>query len=195
MRGSNDGLWDWNVLTDEVYYSPRFKELLGYADHEMDNVFASFEGRLHPDDRQETLDAVRVHLQESRPYDVQYRLRTKAGDYRWFRARGLAVRSEDGRATRMAGSITDITEQKRLQRRFELAVQASPAALLMTDAEGKIVLVNSECARQFGYQRGELLGEPIERLVPPRLRDAHARPWATHSGGSSSVRRRCATRT
>ncbi len=124
VRGSTDGLWDWNVLTDEVYYSPRFKELLGYAEHEFPNVFASFESRLHADDRRRTLAALRAHLDKRADYDVEYRLQTKAQGYRWFRARGQAIWDTAGRATRMAGSITDITAMKSAREAAEAANRA-----------------------------------------------------------------------
>lgn len=112
VRGSSDGIWDWNVLTNDMYYSPRFKELLGYEDHEIANVFSSLSSRLHGDDARMFTEAVEAHLTGRRPYDVEYRLRTKTGRYRWFRARGQAVWNEQGLAVRMAGSITDITEKR-----------------------------------------------------------------------------------
>src|SRR5262249_22556686 len=102
VRGSNDGLWDWNVENDEGDYSPRFKELIGYEDHEIENVFASFESRLHPDDHDRMMQALADHLERRVPYDVEYRLRTRSGAYRWFHARGQAVWDDRGKATRMA---------------------------------------------------------------------------------------------
>jgi PAS domain S-box-containing protein len=117
VRGSRDGLWDWNVLTNEVYYSPRMKEMLGYRPEEFPNVFASFESHLHPDDQSRTMTALSAHLTRRIPYDIEYRLRTKSGEYRWFHARGQALWDEAGSATRMAGSISDVTEQKRAERR------------------------------------------------------------------------------
>ncbi len=87
VAGSNDGLWDWDLLTSEVYYSPRFKELLGFGEDEFEHVFASFQTRLHPDDQERTMEEVRRHLVGRKPYDVEYRLQTKGGEYRWFRAR------------------------------------------------------------------------------------------------------------
>jgi two-component system, sensor histidine kinase and response regulator len=207
VRGSNDGIWDWNVLTGEVFYSARFKELIGYEDHEFSNVFASFESHLHPEDHAAIMTALREHLDGHAPYDVEYRLRTKAGEYRWFRARGQVIWDATGRgcekmglapsgngenpgksavakvpvpffsqprrATRMAGSITDVTDQKRLQQRFELAVQASPVALLMVDASGRIVLANQAAATLFDYPQDTLIGQPIETLVPDEFRARH----------------------
>jgi PAS domain S-box-containing protein len=124
VRGSTDGLWDWDVLTDEVYYSPRFKELLGYADAEFTNQFASFASRLHPEDRVSTLAALQDHLARRGDYDVEYRLLNKSQEYRWFRARGQAVWDEAGRATRMAGSITDITAMHAAREAAEAANRA-----------------------------------------------------------------------
>lgn len=112
VRGSSDGIWDWNVLTNDMYYSPRFKELLGYEDHEVANTFTSLVSRLHADDERDFKTAVDAHLGRNSPYDVEYRLRTKSGHYRWFRARGQAVWNEEGLPVRMAGSVTDITENK-----------------------------------------------------------------------------------
>src|SRR4051794_34859692 len=112
VRGTNDGIWDWDIRTGEVYYSPRFKELIGYSGREISNRFEEFESRLHPDDLKPTLDAVKAHLEEDVPYDVEYRLKCRDDAYRWFRARGRALRNSKGRPYRMAGSITDITESK-----------------------------------------------------------------------------------
>jgi two-component system, sensor histidine kinase and response regulator len=170
VRGSTDGIWDWNVLSNEVFYSPRFKELLGCEDHEMENVFASFESRLPPEDLERVHAALRAHFERRVPYDIEYRLRTKSGEYRWFRARGQAVWDLAGRATRMAGSISDITEQKRSQQRFELAVHASPVGLLIVDRSGTIRLVNARLEHEFGYRSEELVGKSVELLVPERLR-------------------------
>ncbi len=134
VSGSSDGLWDWNVLTNEVYYSPRFKTLMGYEDHEIDNVFESWETRLHADDRGPVLDAIRAHIEDRVPYDVEYRLRTKSGIDRWFRARGQAVWNDEGRATRMAGSITDITDRKLAEAQLRKTNQQLEAAREAADA-------------------------------------------------------------
>lgn len=173
VRGSTDGLWDWNVLSSEVFYSSRFKELLGYSHDEFPDVFESFESKLHPDDRDRIMDALDEHLKNHKPYDVQYRLMTKSNDYRWFRARGQAIWNDAGAAVRMAGSITDVTEEHRLRERFRLTVEASPVALLMVDRNGRILMSNSHCLSLFGYAEGELIGKPTEVLVPLRLRARH----------------------
>ncbi len=173
VRGSTDGLWDWNVPTAEVYYSPRMKELVGYSDNEFPNVFASFESHLHPDDHDWVLREVDAHLRHRKAYDVEYRLRTKSGKYRWFRARGQAIWNDAGQPQRMAGSITDVTEEHRLREWFRLAVEASPTALLMVHQDGRIQMANSCSLTLFGYSEAELIGQPIEILIPERFRAGH----------------------
>ena len=173
VRGSGAGLWDRNVLTGRVDFSPRFKEMLGFDVKEMEDTFAAFETRLHPEDRDRVLSAVRDHLERRVPYAVDYRLRTRSGEYRWFHARGQALWNEDGKATRMLGSITDITDRKRSEERFRGLVESSPDALVITDRGGVIVMVNAQTEQLFGYRREELIGQAVEILVPERSRGKH----------------------
>jgi PAS domain S-box-containing protein len=108
IQGTGEGIWDWNVLTNEAYHSSRFKELLGYEEHELKDQFDEFESRLHPEDLDQVRLALRQHLEQRVPFEVEYRLLTKSGRYRWFHARGQAVWTANGRAVRMLGSIADI---------------------------------------------------------------------------------------
>jgi len=112
VKGTSDGIWDWDLVTNDLWMAPRFKELLGYKDHELHSSLASWQSHLHPEDRATTMEYLRLHLEENKPYAVDYRLRTKSSEYRWFHARGVAVRNEDGTPVRMAGSIQDITRSK-----------------------------------------------------------------------------------
>lgn len=159
VRGSTDGLWDWNLLNDEVYYSPRFKQLLGYDDHEFANQFSSFQSVLHPNDSSGVMRAIESHLQERKPYDVEYRLKTRWGDYRWYRARGQAIWNEAGKATRMAGSITDITDRRAaedsLQHErflFQTLFDHLPDAIYFKDTSGRFTRVSASLARFLGEQ-------------------------------------------
>ena len=111
VAGSNDGIWDWDIRTNDVYYAPRFKELIGYGSDEFADNYRSFETHLHPDDLMSTLAKVREHLEHREPYDAEYRLRTKSGEQRWYRVRAQALWDERGDAVRMAGSIQDVTRR------------------------------------------------------------------------------------
>ncbi len=115
VAGSNEGIWDWDIASNDVYFAPRFKELLGFQPGELANDFDAWTRRLHPRDKDVTLAALRNHLETGQAYDVEYRLRCADGAYKWFRGRGLAVRDANGNPTRMAGSITDITNRKKAE--------------------------------------------------------------------------------
>ncbi|MHC4827291.1 MAG: GGDEF domain-containing protein [Planctomycetota bacterium] len=119
VQGTSDGLWDWDLQTNEVWYAARFKELLGYKESEFPNVLESLNSHLHPDDYHWTWKAVDDHLERGEPFDVEYRLRTKTEEYRWFRARAIAVRDQQGQPVRMAGSIQDITDRKEVIEQLE----------------------------------------------------------------------------
>jgi len=136
---TSDGTWDMVVNhadpanpNNPFWWSDQFRRLLGFrGEHDFPNVLSSWASRLHPDDRESTLAAFGRHLADRTgrtPYDVTYRLATKTREYRWFRARGETVRTADGTAIRVAGSLTDITESHRrehtldtLLTRFDLA--------------------------------------------------------------------------
>jgi len=113
VRGSSAGLWDWNILSNDVFLSPRFKQLLGYGGEELPSSFASFFSALHPDDRLPAKRALEAHFSRRRtPFQIELRLRARNGDYRWFYMGGEALADAKGKPYRMAGSIIDITARK-----------------------------------------------------------------------------------
>ena len=115
IRGTSDGLWDWNVIGGEHYISPRWKNLLGYDETELSDHRDYFSEFLHPDDAAAVRQALSRHFNAGQPFDIEFRLRTKQGEYRWFRSRGQAQRDAQGRPVRMAGAITDVTERRRTE--------------------------------------------------------------------------------
>ena len=115
---TNAGLFDWTVETGHVNYSPSVSALLGHAEGELEPSFHAFESRLHPADRERTLDGIRRHLAERVPYNTEFRARVASGDYHWFQCSGQAVWTADGTPTRLVGSIQDITERKEQEQRI-----------------------------------------------------------------------------
>jgi PAS domain S-box-containing protein len=122
LAGSTDGLWDWDLLSDTVFYSDRFREILGYSFDAFPGTIDSFRNHLHPDDADAIWTAIERHLQERVPYKIEYRLRTKSGEYLWFLARGQAIWNTEGKAIRMSGWIQDITERKQAELNLQVAL-------------------------------------------------------------------------
>jgi len=116
IAGSNEGIWDWDRVADQVYFSPRWKEIIGYGDHELRNDLEEWRDRIHPEDRERVL-AVNNQFFESDAshFVVEYRLLHKDGTYRWIMGRGTCLRDKDGVPYRMAGSHADITERKAME--------------------------------------------------------------------------------
>jgi diguanylate cyclase (GGDEF)-like protein/PAS domain S-box-containing protein len=113
VRGANDGLWDWNLKTNVIYFSPRWKEMLGWEEQEIANDPAEWFNRLHPEEVDHVRAALDAHIDGRHGhFETEHRMLHRDGAYRWMRSRGLAVRDQAGAAYRMAGSQTDITEGK-----------------------------------------------------------------------------------
>ncbi|HYH18808.1 MAG TPA: EAL domain-containing protein [Azospirillum sp.] len=118
-RGANDGLWDWTLADGAVYYSPRWKAMLGYAEDNVGTRIDDWFDRVVPADLAGLKTAVDLHLSGERDgLQHEFRMRHADGGERWFLARGLAVRGPDGRAVRMAGSMTDITARKKAEQQI-----------------------------------------------------------------------------
>jgi len=112
-RGANDGLWVWDRRTDRVYYSPRWKSMLGHSEEEIDDSPDAWFGRVHPDDVALLRAALDRHIRGDTPHlEHEHRMRTRDGQYRWMLSRGLAIRDASRSVTRIAGSQTDVTERK-----------------------------------------------------------------------------------
>jgi len=119
IEGANDGIWDWDLLSDNLFLSDRLKALLGYAPHEVRNSLEGWYEFVHDSDLQPLQDAMQRHLDGgSEHFEHEYRMRHKTGIWRWMLSRGLAVRDPAGRPTRIAGSTSDITARRESQSRL-----------------------------------------------------------------------------
>ena len=126
IKGSDDGLWDWNIETNEMFFSTRWKQMLGYAEHEITNHCQEWEQRVHPDDLEQVKLNIYNYLQGNiSEYTKEYRLRHKDGSYLWILSRGILLRDVHGTPYQMAGSHSDITNRKLA----ESALRESEASL------------------------------------------------------------------
>ncbi len=131
VQGSRDGLWDWDILRDTVYFSPRWKAILGFEDDEIPNKSGEWMAHVWPEDRPMAEMAVEEYLNGTRSeYEIEFRMRHKDNEPRWVLARGVALRDADGQPYRMAGSHTDITGRKKAEQELLAAKAAAEAASL-----------------------------------------------------------------
>jgi len=139
LRGSVEGLWGWDIRNDRIQCSARFRELLGYSEGE---PLSKSMIALHPEDREHVADARRRHFRERVPIELEFRLRCKNGEYRWFRGRAQAVWDSQGRPVRVVGTVADISdykksEQRLLHRAHHDALTGLPNRHLFLDCLGK----------------------------------------------------------
>lgn len=159
MQAANDGIWDWHFDNNTVYFSPRWKQMLGYEDHELPNVFPEWETRVHPDDLARARLAIDEHLAGRTPYfELEHRLLHKNGSYRWVLSRGIAVHDESGKPYRMVGSHADITERKQTEARlrenearFRTMFEQSPFGIQIFNPQGETILANQAYLTLWGF--------------------------------------------
>jgi PAS domain S-box-containing protein len=164
LSGSDAGIWDYSISTGKIYYSDRFKELMGYEPHEMnDHTPEQSWNNLHPDFREIAPLKLNQHLNKETPYyHMDYLVKTKSGEYRWFQARGKAVWDENGNPIRVAGSFIDIHEKKIIEKkqriseeRFRKLMQHSPLSIAIFTPDGKISQVNDAWKKLWGFSEEE----------------------------------------
>jgi PAS domain S-box-containing protein len=158
LDATSDGLWDWNIEANQNYLSPRWKALLGYSDHEIGNSLSVWQAHIHPLDRDVVARAVEAHLDQRAPFNIEYRMQHRSGEFRWFQVRGRAVLDVQGRPRRMAGFATDIHDRKMQALELEKtrallhdAIEALDAGLVRYDQDARLVFCNRRFAELLGY--------------------------------------------
>lgn len=167
VEGAEMGLWDWNVETGEVVFSPRSAEMLGLSFEESTPLDGNWQDLIHPEDRTWVMDAVKAHLDGRTPfYEIEHRRRHRSGEWKWILSRGMVVeRGPDGAPLRVTGIHLDITERKRAEkalqkseRRFRMLVETMNEGLTVLDNKGIVTYVNNKMAQMLGYSIAELIG-------------------------------------
>ncbi|MCY7321273.1 MAG: GAF domain-containing protein [Phormidesmis sp. CAN_BIN36] len=170
VEGSNDGIWDWYIWDDEVFCNDRMLEIIGRSREVLGTAQSAFFQLIHPDDQDRVLTAMRAHLQQSTPFDVEFRLQHGSGGYIDCTSRGKAQRNQQGQIFRMSGIVSDITQRKqaqekivRLNRDLEHRVTELQTLLdvipigigIAEDAACQHIRVNASMSAQLGIALGE----------------------------------------
>ncbi len=181
-QGANDGLWDWNLMQNKIYFSPRWKSMLGYSDRQIGNSPQAWFDRIHPADKEQVEKLIEQHLNGTkRHFESEYRILDSSGEYRWVLCRGLARRDETKKPYRFAGSQTDITDRKvynpvtglpnqvlfmdRLEYAFRRArTPGKPFAVAVTEIRGLKAIASS-----LGYVFADRLLCEISRIIQKNL--------------------------
>ena len=166
------GMWMWDIAPDEIWITDKGRALFGFTPLEKVD-FDRFRRVLHPEDRQGVLQAVDNTLRTGAEYEAEYRVILPDGRLRWIAGRGHVEFNGEGQPIWMRGAALDITKRKLAEEQFRLVVEAAPNAMIIVNTEGGITLVNTQAEAVFGYTREELIGHPIEMLVPERFRSYH----------------------
>lgn len=155
LQGTGDGIFDWNIATNEAFFSTRYKEMLGYEDAEVENSYEGWQNLIHPEDIELTLATWKAYLNHQIPeYQVEFRLRCKDGSYKWILARGMALWNQTGIAIRMIGSHQDISKYKaaqaeivRLNQELEARVKRRTAQLEQSNRRKDELIKSEQSAR------------------------------------------------
>lgn len=173
ISGANDGIWDWNLETGSVYFSDRWKLMLGYQPEEIQNRYLEWESRIYTKDLDRVQEAIQKHLENfSDIYQVDYRIRCKDGEYRWVLARGKAIRNKDGVPTRFVGSHSDIHERVVAEHKLRLRTAQlnsifalSPDGFVAFGEEETIEYISDAFAELTGLSNDDVFGKSENELI------------------------------
>jgi diguanylate cyclase (GGDEF)-like protein/PAS domain S-box-containing protein len=182
VQASQSGLWDWDLASNATYFSPRFKEILGYAGGAEFHTLFFFSDRLHPEDRERAMARMARCVDADEPFDCEYRLRRADGAYVWVHGRGRTVRDAKGVAVRFAGAIVDISDRKAVEERlreseshFRHLVETANDLVWAVDRDGRWTYLSPRATRQiFGCEPEDMLAERLVDSQPEPDRERTA---------------------
>lgn len=173
LEGPGDGVWDWNLQTNFVYYSHQWKAMLGYDDHEIGDTLEEWENLVHPEDKPFVLKEINRHFAgETSSYKSEHRIKCKDGSFKWILDRGKIMgRTEDGRPLRIIGTHTDITDRKQAEKALRESEENLRTTLysigdgvIATDARGFIKQMNPIAECLTGWKETESKNKPLEEI-------------------------------
>lgn len=177
VRGAQQGIWEWDVLEDRLFWSDRMYEHFGLTPSDSPPPREILSEWIHPDDREHVQTMFDRFMAQQGMFDAECRFRNTSGDYRWFRISGDGERNSEGVVVRMAGAITDITARKEAEQfvreneeRYRAIFEAAVNGFLIFTLDGELIDVNPTICRMHGYTRDEMLAlKPFDFIHPDSL--------------------------
>jgi len=176
LEGAGDGAWDWDAVTNRVYFSRQWKAMLGYGEDEIGGTLADWDRLVHPDDKARAYEDIERHLcGKTDIYESEHRLLCKDGSYKWILDRGKVIEwTVDGKPLRVIGTHTDITYLKRMEEslreseeRFRAFMENMPNMVIIKDKDSKALYFNRECIEK--YPGALVLGKSAAEVFPPEI--------------------------
>lgn len=176
VEGSQDGLWDWNWETNEVFFSANWISLLGFKKDELADHFEMLQTRLHPEDHQRWQDAIAQNFNDATHYELEDRWLHKNGDYRTLLVRGKLWRDNNGKLTRFVALGNDITQRKQTQealqeseKRLQSIIDNTSTIIYVKDIKGRYILINSQYELLFNLEREKIKGKTDCDIFPQEI--------------------------
>ncbi|MBO9997588.1 MAG: PAS domain S-box protein [Cyanobacteria bacterium SID2] len=178
LEGAGDGVWDWNVQTNEVFFSHQWKAMLGYDEDDIRPHYQEWAARVHPDDLHRCEAALDRHLRGETPcYQAEHRLRCKDGRYKWILDRGKVIEwTKDGQPLRAIGTHADISDRRQAEatlretnQQLQAFLDNSPAPVSVFDGTGRYLRVNRALSRLLGRPEAEIVGCRFDAVLPANV--------------------------